>query len=70
MAAHVEFIRLDLEYVYISRLTWSLAAIDPGRLAETPWLFNSFIKSNAADVSTCQGRRYSAAPAKPSRSRV
>ncbi len=41
---------LDLEYVYSSRLTWSLAATDPGRLADSPWLFNSFIKSNAADV--------------------
>ena len=41
---------LDLEYVYSSRLTWSLAATRPDRLAEAPWLFNSFIKSNAADV--------------------
>ena len=41
---------LDLEYVYSSRLTWSLAATQPERLAEAPWLFNSFIKSNAADV--------------------
>ena len=41
---------LDLEYVYSSRLTWSLAATQPDRLAEAPWLFNSFIKSNAADV--------------------
>jgi hypothetical protein len=41
---------LDLEYVYSSRLTWSFAATQPGRLAEAPWLFNSFIKSNAADV--------------------
>jgi hypothetical protein len=41
---------LDLEYVYSSRLTWSLAATQPGQLAETSWLFNSFIKSNAADV--------------------
>ncbi len=41
---------LDLEYVYSSRLTWSLAATQPGRLAEAPWLFNSFVKSNAADV--------------------
>jgi hypothetical protein len=41
---------LDLEYVYSSRLTWSLAATQPGRLADAPWLFNSFIKSNAADV--------------------
>ena len=41
---------LDLEYVYSSRLTWSFAATEPDRLAEAPWLFNSFIKSNAADV--------------------
>jgi hypothetical protein len=41
---------LDLEYVYSSRLTWSFAATEPGRLGEAPWLFNSFIKSNAADV--------------------
>ncbi len=41
---------LDLEYVYSSRLTWSLAATDVFRLAETPWLLNSFIKSNAGDV--------------------
>jgi hypothetical protein len=40
----------DLEYVYSSRLTWSLAATDPRRLAEAPWLLNSFVKSNAADV--------------------
>jgi hypothetical protein len=41
---------LDLEYVYSSRLTWSLAATDPARLADAAWLFNSFVKSNAADV--------------------
>jgi hypothetical protein len=41
---------LDLEYVYSSRLTWSLAATEPDRLSEAPWLLNSFIKSNAADV--------------------
>jgi hypothetical protein len=41
---------LDLEYVYSSRMTWSLAATDASRLAETPWLLNSFIKSNAGDV--------------------
>jgi hypothetical protein len=40
----------DLEYVYSSRLTWSLAATDPRHLAETPWLLNSFVKSNAGDV--------------------
>lgn len=41
---------VDLEYVYSSRLTWSLAATDPARLADAAWLFNSFVKSNAADV--------------------
>jgi hypothetical protein len=41
---------IDLEYVYSSRLTWSLAATDPGGLSSAPWLFNSFMKSNAADV--------------------
>jgi hypothetical protein len=40
----------DLEYVYSSRITWSLAATDPRHLADAPWLLNSFIKSNAADV--------------------
>jgi hypothetical protein len=41
---------LDLEYVYSSRLTWSLAATRPDKLAETSWLCNAFVKSNAADV--------------------
>src|ERR1700691_348924 len=41
---------VDLEYIYSSRLTWSFAATQPDHLAEAPWLFNSFIKSNAADV--------------------
>jgi hypothetical protein len=41
---------LDLEYVYSSRLTWSLAATQPDQLGDAPWLFNSFVKSNAADV--------------------
>jgi hypothetical protein len=41
---------LDLEYVYSGRITWSLAATDLRRLAEAPWLLNSFIKSNAAGV--------------------
>lgn len=41
---------LDVEYVYSSRLTWSLAATDPQHLASAPWLLNSFVKSNAADV--------------------
>lgn len=43
-------ISLDLEYVYASRLTWSLAATPPDRLWAAPWLFNSFMKPNAADV--------------------
>jgi hypothetical protein len=46
---------LDLEYVYSSRLTWSLAATQPGRLPEASWLYNSFIKSNAADVAARLG---------------
>jgi hypothetical protein len=46
---------LDLEYVHSSRMTWSLAATESGHLADTPWLFNSFIKSNAADVCTRLG---------------
>jgi hypothetical protein len=41
---------LDLEYVYSSRVTWSLAATDPTRLHTADWLFNSFMKSNAHDV--------------------
>jgi hypothetical protein len=40
----------DLEYVYSSRLTWSLAATEPDRLDAASWLLNSFVKSNAADV--------------------
>jgi hypothetical protein len=43
-------IDIDLEYVYSSRLTWSLAATDPARLPNTAWLFGSFIKPNAADL--------------------
>ncbi|MGW5217396.1 hypothetical protein ACWEQA_05980 [Nocardia sp. NPDC004085] len=41
---------IDIEYVYSSRLTWSLAASDPARLDEEAWLFNSFMKSNAHDL--------------------
>ncbi|WP_280361458.1 hypothetical protein [Nocardia wallacei] len=41
---------LDLEYVYSSRLTWSLAATDPNHLDDASWLFNSFMKSNATDL--------------------
>jgi predicted HAD superfamily hydrolase len=46
---------LDLEYVYSSRITWSLAATDPASLAQTAWLYNSFIHSNAADVCSRLG---------------
>jgi hypothetical protein len=45
----------DLEYVYSSRLTWSLAATDPRSLAQTAWLYNGFIHSNAADVCSRRG---------------
>jgi len=41
---------MDLEYVYSSRITWSLAASDPARLSWYDWLFSSFMKSNAADL--------------------
>ncbi|MFI2367419.1 hypothetical protein [Streptomyces sp. NPDC018833] len=41
---------IELRYVYSSRRTWSLSASDPYRLDEADWLFNSFIRSNAADV--------------------
>jgi hypothetical protein len=50
-------IDIDLEYVYSSRITWSLAATDPGRLSSEQWLFNSFMKSNAADVCARLGLR-------------
>jgi len=43
-------ISVDLEYVYSSRLTWSLAATTPERLSAAPWLFNSFMKPNAEDI--------------------
>jgi hypothetical protein len=48
---------IDLEYVYSSRITWSLAATDPRRLSSEQWLFNSFMKSNAADVCARLGLR-------------
>lgn len=51
---------LDLEYVYSSRLTWSLAATDPHRLADAAWLHNSFIKASAADVCARLGLPFSA----------
>src|ERR1700722_20072872 len=50
---------LDLEYVYSSRLTWSLAATQHERLADASWLFNSFVKSNAADVCARLGLSFS-----------
>jgi predicted HAD superfamily hydrolase len=40
-------IDLDLEYVYSSRLTWSLAATDPDRLDQAAWLFNSMSRKAA-----------------------
>ncbi|MER7450360.1 hypothetical protein ABTW96_08730 [Nocardia beijingensis] len=48
--ASVLSVDIDIEYVYSSRLTWSLAASDPTRLDEEAWLFNSFMKSNAHDL--------------------
>jgi hypothetical protein len=42
--------KIDLEYVYSSRITWSLAASDPARLSQSDWLFSSFMKSNAQDL--------------------
>lgn len=45
-----QHIDIDIDYVYSSRITWSLAATDPERLPSAQWLFNSFMKSNAADV--------------------
>ncbi|MGW4412120.1 hypothetical protein ACWEJ6_49540 [Nonomuraea sp. NPDC004702] len=41
---------LAMSYVYSSRRTWSLAASDPYGLDKADWLFNSFMRSNAADV--------------------
>jgi len=49
----------DLDYIYSSRLTWSLASTDPRRLSDAPWLFNSFIKSNAADLCARLGLQLS-----------
>jgi hypothetical protein len=40
----------DLEYVYSSRMTWSLAGSDANHLSASDWLFTSFMRSNAADV--------------------
>jgi hypothetical protein len=50
-------IDIDLEYVYSSRITWSLAATDPCRLSCAQWLFNSFMKSNVTDVCARLGLR-------------
>jgi hypothetical protein len=41
---------IDLEYVFSSRITWSLAASDPEHLSDFDWLFSSFMRSNAADL--------------------
>ncbi|GIE86821.1 hypothetical protein [Actinoplanes regularis] len=46
---------LELRYVYSSRRTWNLAAADPANLAAQDWLFNSFMRANAADVCTRLG---------------
>ncbi|MEW9532840.1 hypothetical protein [Microbispora sp. NPDC049125] len=43
-------VQLSMDYVYSSRRTWSLAASDPYELEKADWLFNSFMRSNAADV--------------------
>jgi hypothetical protein len=40
----------ELRYVYGSRRTWNLAAADISDLSRQDWLFNSFMRSNAADV--------------------
>lgn len=40
----------DLNYVYSSRRTWSLAASEPEHLADEPWLFDSLVRSNAQDL--------------------
>ncbi len=48
-------IELDLQYVYSSRLTWSLAATEPSNLDNAAWLFNSFMKSNATDLCSRLG---------------
>jgi hypothetical protein len=48
---------IDLEYVYSSRITWSLAASNPRRLSASDWLFSSFMKSNAADLCDRLGIR-------------
>ncbi|WP_218021642.1 hypothetical protein, partial [Nocardia acidivorans] len=51
---------LDLEYVYSSRLTWSLAATDPDHLDDTSRIFNSFMKSNATDLCARLGLPFDA----------
>jgi hypothetical protein len=40
----------ELRYVHCSRRTWNLAAADVSDLSRQDWLFNSFMRSNAADV--------------------
>jgi hypothetical protein len=46
---------LDLEYVYGSRLVWSLAGTRPDRLSEAAWLFDYFVQPNAAELCACLG---------------
>jgi hypothetical protein len=53
-------ISIDLEYVYSSRLTWSLAATSPESLSAAPWLFNSFMKPNAEDICARLGLPFDA----------
>lgn len=45
----------EIRYVYSSRRTWSLAASDPHRLDAADWMFDSFTRSNAADVCAVLG---------------
>jgi hypothetical protein len=40
----------ELRYVHCSRRTWNLAAADVSDLSRQDWLFNSLMRSNAADV--------------------
>jgi hypothetical protein len=46
---------IDLEYVYSSRMTWNLAGSEANHLADEPWLYRSFMKSNATDLCTRLG---------------
>jgi hypothetical protein len=53
-------ISIGLEYVYSSRLTWSLAATSHECLSAAPWLFNSFMKPNAKDICARLGLPFDA----------